>query len=92
MPPTDSGHSLLRKGEDGRRFLFGDFGEVNASAPPRPDLPPFQTTHEHRRFAEFADARGLVLRAYGNDGVRATIAEEEANDRLLAIAQEWRGA
>ena len=43
-------------------------------------------------FAEFADARGLVLRAYGNDGVRATIAEEEANDRLLAIAQEWRGA
>ena len=43
-------------------------------------------------FAEFADARGLVLRAYGNDGVRATIAEEEADDRLLAIAQEWRGA
>lgn len=41
-------------------------------------------------FAEFADARGLVLRAYGTDGVRATIAEEEANDRLLTIAQEWR--
>ena len=41
-------------------------------------------------FAEFADARGLVLRAYGSDGVRATIAETEANDRLLAIAQEWR--
>lgn len=40
-------------------------------------------------FAEFADARGLVLRAYGTDGVRATIAEEEANDRLLAIAGEW---
>ena len=41
-------------------------------------------------FAEFADAHGLVLRAYGSDGVRATIAETEANDRLLAIAQEWR--
>ena len=41
-------------------------------------------------FAEFADVRGLVLRAYGSDGVRATIAETEANDRLLAIAQEWR--
>ncbi|MEE1650920.1 histidinol-phosphate transaminase [Brachybacterium sp. J144] len=41
-------------------------------------------------FAEFAEARGLVLRAYGTDGVRATIAEPEANDRLLAIAQEWR--
>ncbi len=41
-------------------------------------------------FTAFADARGLVLRTYGTDGVRATIAEEEANDRLLAIAQEWR--
>jgi histidinol-phosphate aminotransferase len=41
-------------------------------------------------FAEFADARGLVLRAYGTDGVRVTIAEEEANDRLIRIAEAWR--
>lgn len=43
-------------------------------------------------FAEFADARGLVLRAYGDDGVRATIAEVEANDLLIEIAGEWREA
>ncbi len=40
-------------------------------------------------FAEFADARGLVLRAYGADGVRATIAEQEANSLLIEIAGEW---
>ena len=56
MPPNNPGHSILNKGEDGRRFLTQDFGEVNSSAPPRPDLPPFQTTREHRRFTEFADA------------------------------------
>lgn len=41
-------------------------------------------------FAEFADARGLVLRAYGIEGVRATIAEQEANDLLVEIAGAWR--
>lgn len=41
-------------------------------------------------FADFADARGLVVRAYGDDGVRVTIAETEANDRLLEIAAAWR--
>ncbi|GAA1301713.1 MAG: histidinol-phosphate transaminase [Brachybacterium tyrofermentans] len=41
-------------------------------------------------FAEFADSRGLVLRAYGTDGVRATIAEQEANDLLIEIAGQWR--
>lgn len=40
-------------------------------------------------FAAFADARGLVVRAYGTDGVRVTVGEREANDLLLAIAQEW---
>lgn len=42
-------------------------------------------------FAAFADARGLVVRAYGVDGVRVTIAEVAANDRLLEIAREWIG-
>lgn len=41
-------------------------------------------------FARFADDRGLVVRAYGSDGVRVTIAEREANDRFLEIAEEWR--
>lgn len=41
-------------------------------------------------FAVFAEQRGLVLRAYGTDGVRATIAEQEASDLLIEICQEWR--
>ncbi|MBB5830454.1 histidinol-phosphate transaminase [Brachybacterium aquaticum] len=41
-------------------------------------------------FAEFADARGLVMRAYGTEGVRATIAGQEANDLLIEIAAAWR--
>ena len=43
----------------------------------------------HLELAEFADARGLVLRAYGVEGVRATIAEQEANDLLIEIAAAW---
>lgn len=40
------------------------------------------------RTAEFAaacQAAGLTVRPYGTDGVRATIAEREANDRLLEV-------
>ncbi|MGL5861232.1 MAG: aminotransferase class I/II-fold pyridoxal phosphate-dependent enzyme, partial [Phycicoccus sp.] len=45
------------------------------------------------RTAEFAaacDAAGITVRAYGSDGARATIAEPEANDRLLEVAGEFR--
>lgn len=44
------------------------------------------------RSAEFAAAcedAGLVVRAYGEDGVRVTIAETEANDRLVEVAADW---
>lgn len=56
MQPTNAKHSLLGKNDDGRRFLTGDFGEVNPNAPPLPARPPFLSTREHRRFTEFADA------------------------------------
>lgn len=37
-------------------------------------------------FAAACDAAGLTVRPYGTDGVRATIAEPEANDRLVEVA------
>ena len=50
----------------------------------------FPVGEQASAFAEFADARGLVLRAYGVDGVRATIGEQEANDLLIEIGAAWR--
>ncbi len=47
------------------------------------------------RTAEFAAAceeAGLVVRPYGDDGVRVTVAETEANDLLLGVAASWRAA
>jgi histidinol-phosphate aminotransferase len=40
-------------------------------------------------FTQAAREAGLTLRQYGNDGVRATIGETEANDRLIAIAGQF---
>jgi histidinol-phosphate aminotransferase len=49
----------------------------------------FPLRERSAEFAAFADARGLVIRAYGTDGARVTIAQSEANDRLITIAGEW---
>jgi histidinol-phosphate aminotransferase len=38
------------------------------------------------RFAEAAEAEGLMVRPYGEDGVRVTIGEVAANDRFLEVA------
>ncbi|WP_193106533.1 histidinol-phosphate transaminase [Brachybacterium sp. FME24] len=50
----------------------------------------FPVRERSSEFVAFADERGLVLRGYGTDGVRATIAEQEANDLLIEIAGQWR--
>ncbi len=43
-------------------------------------------------FAAACEAAGLTVRPYGSDGARATIGEREANDRLIAVAAEFRAA
>ncbi|QGN59529.1 histidinol-phosphate transaminase [Nostocoides sp. HKS02] len=40
-------------------------------------------------FAAVAQREGLMLRKYGNDGVRATIGETEANDVLIRVAGDF---
>ena len=40
-------------------------------------------------FTQAAQEAGLTLRQYGNDGVRATIGETEANDVLIRVAGEF---
>ena len=41
-------------------------------------------------FAELCDAEGLTVRPFADEGVRVTVAEPEANERFIAIAQRWR--
>jgi putative transposase len=76
MPPIDPTHSVLEPGDDGRKFLSGEFGELNSGAPPPRAGPPFQDTREHRRFAEFADTvrthRHIGL-CWGPPGVGKTL-------------------
>ena len=40
-------------------------------------------------FTAAADKAGLVVRCFAGEGVRATIAETEANDRLLHVAHDF---
>lgn len=41
-------------------------------------------------FAAACDEQALVVRPYGTDGVRVTIGEPEANDRLIEVAAAFR--
>ncbi|GGL36413.1 histidinol-phosphate transaminase [Phycicoccus endophyticus] len=52
----------------------------------------FDLGEETPDFAQACDAEGLTVRPYGLDGVRATVAEPEANDRLLEVAGRFRRA
>lgn len=49
-------------------------------------LPLGERTQE---FAELADENALSVRAFGAEGVRVSIGEEEANTRFLRIAEEF---
>lgn len=40
-------------------------------------------------FAAFADERGLIVRPFAGDGARCTIAETEANDRLIEVVRDF---
>lgn len=41
-------------------------------------------------FAGFCEERGLAVRPYGDEGVRITVGDPEADIRFVAAAEEWR--
>jgi histidinol-phosphate aminotransferase len=41
-------------------------------------------------FADACEERGLAVRPFAGEGVRITVGEPEANDRLLDLARTWR--
>lgn len=87
MKPTDRTHSVLGPGDDGRRFLSADTGEMNLGPPPQHPRPPFQLTREHRRFTEFADAvraHRYIGLCWGSPGVGKTLSA-----RHYAGADDW---
>jgi histidinol-phosphate aminotransferase len=46
---------------------------------------------ESVEFANKCEEVGLSVRVFANDGVRVTIAEEEANDRFIEVALKFKG-
>ena len=45
---------------------------------------------ETQAFAAFCDERGLAVRPYGNEGVRATVGDTEADLAFVQACKEWR--
>jgi histidinol-phosphate aminotransferase len=43
-------------------------------------------------FARFCEESGLVVRPFAGEGCRVTVAEPEANDRLIRLAGAWIGS
>ena len=43
-------------------------------------------------FAAACETAGLMVRRYGTDGVRVTVGESEANERVLEVCRRWRDA
>jgi len=50
----------------------------------------FELGERTAAFAAAADERGIVVRPFAGEGARVSIGEEEANDRLLELAQTFR--
>ena len=48
--------------------------------------------HEQAAVHAACAEAALTVRPYGTDGVRATVAEPEANDRLIEVAAAFRSA
>ena len=49
----------------------------------------FDLGEDSSAFTAACERAGLMVRQYGTDGVRVTIGESEANDRLLEVCAAW---
>ena len=83
---TRVGH-LVAERERVRAALAGQGWELPAS---QANFLWFPLGERSGEFAAACEEAGIVVRAYGDDGVRATIGENAANDRLIAVAGAWR--
>jgi histidinol-phosphate aminotransferase len=52
----------------------------------------FATGDDTDKFAAACEDAGIVVRPFSGDGCRVTIAETEANDRLIKVAAAWHGS
>lgn len=50
----------------------------------------FDLGEQSSEFSAECEQVGLMVRQYGRDGVRVTVGEPEANERVLEVAQRWR--
>jgi histidinol-phosphate aminotransferase len=50
----------------------------------------FDLKEKSQEFAQACEAAGIVVRLFINEGVRATIAETVANNRLIEVASQFR--
>jgi histidinol-phosphate aminotransferase len=49
----------------------------------------FQLGERTQEFAAAADDVGIVVRPFAGEGARVTVAEPEANDRLVRLVEKW---
>ena len=50
----------------------------------------FDLGEQSSEFSGECEQGGLMVRQYGTDGVRVTVGEPEANDRVLEVTRRWR--
>ena len=69
---------------------FGVSGVAQAAVPePQGNFVWFDLGERTAEFAKAADEVGIVVRPFAGEGARVTIAETEANDRLVRLVEKW---
>ena len=97
LASLDAEDELLRPGRAG--WSASEPGSRPRSPHRAGTCPTLRATSSGSRLGEAAptslaaaEEDGIVVRPFAGDGVRVSIGEVEANDRLIALAARWRDA